>query len=268
MEYKQKFSPEGWENTRESYDIETLKNAKNQGQILQAIAEKCDENCNLHVQLGNDIYGIIPRNEMDAVNCDEYGIVRTSICENKVGQMVQFKVKEVYDEKRLLLSRKEVGKDAIEWVKNELEPGMILNGIVKNIRKFGVFVDIGDGIVGLLHIEDISVSRIKSPEERFSVGQKIKVVVKTIEKDNGRVVLSHKELLGNWEENVQDYEEKMIVDGTVKEADTYKNGLFIELKPNLVGLAEYKDGFRYGQKVKVYIKKIIKEKKKIKLLIV
>lgn len=54
----------------------------------------------------------------------------------------------------------------------------------------------------------------------------------------------------------------------MKEADQYQNGLFIELKPNLVGLAEYKDGFRYGQKVKVYIKKIIKDKKKIKLLIV
>ena len=54
----------------------------------------------------------------------------------------------------------------------------------------------------------------------------------------------------------------------MKEADSYKNGLFIELKPNLVGLAEYKDGFKYGQKVKVYIKKIIKDKKKIKLLIV
>lgn len=141
-------------------------------------------------------------------------------------------------------------------------------GIIKNIRKFGAFVDIGGGITGLLHIEDISISRIKSPEERFFVGQKIKVMIKSIDKENNRIVLSHKELLGNWEDNIQDFQEKMIVDGTVKEADQYKNGLFIELKPNLVGLAEYKDGFRYGQKVKVYIKKIIKDKKKIKLLIV
>lgn len=140
--------------------------------------------------------------------------------------------------------------------------------MVKNIRRFGAFIDIGSGITGLLHIEDISVSRIKSPEERFFVGQKIKVMIKSIDKENNRIVLSYKELLGNWEDNIQDFQEKMIVVGTVKEADQYKNGLFIELKPNLVGLAEYKDGFRYGQKVKVYIKKIIKDKKKIKLLIV
>ena len=136
------------------------------------------------------------------------------------------------------------------------------------MRKFGAFVDIGSGITGLIHIEDISISRIKSPEERFSVGQKIKVMIKSIDKENNRIVLSHKELLGGWEDNIEDYHEKMVVQGTVKEADKFKNGLFIELKPNLVGLAEYKDGFRYGQKVNVYIKKIIKDKKKIKLLIV
>ena len=72
----------------------------------------------------------------------------------------------------------------------------------------------------------------------------------------------------NKEENIQEFQEKTIVEGTIKEADQFKNGLFIELKPNLVGLAEYKDGFKYGQKVNVYIKKIIKDKKKIKLLIV
>ena len=62
---------------------------------------------------------------------------------------------------------KRCGKEALAWAKNELTCGMIVNGIVKNIRKFGAFVDIGGGVAGLLHIEDISVSRIKSPEERF-----------------------------------------------------------------------------------------------------
>ena len=58
--------------------------------------------------------------------------------------------------------------------------------MVKNIRRFGAFIDIGSGITGLLHIEDISVSRIKSPEERFFVGQKIKVMIKSIDKENNR----------------------------------------------------------------------------------
>ncbi len=84
--------------------------------------------------------------------------------------------------------------------------------MVKNIRKYGAFVDIGGGIIGLLHIEDISISRIKSPEERFFVGQKIKVMIKSIDKKNNRIVLSHKELLGNWEDNIQEFQEKMIVE--------------------------------------------------------
>ncbi len=129
-------------------------------------------------------------------------------------------------------------------------------------------MEIGGGIVGLLHIEDISVSRIKSPEERFFIGQKINVMIKSIDTENDKIVLSYKELLGNWEENIEGYNEKTVVEGIVKETDKYKNGIFIELKPNLVGLAEYKEGLEYGQKVKVYIKKIIKERKKIKLLII
>lgn len=63
-----------------------------------------------------------------------------------------------------------------------------------------------------MHIEDISVSRIKSPEERFFVGQKIKVMIKSIDKENNKIVLTHKELLGNWEDNIQDFQEKMVVD--------------------------------------------------------
>ena len=109
---------------------------------------------------------------------------------------------------------------------------------------------------------------MKSPNERFSIGQKINVMIKSIDNEKGRIVLSYKELLGNWEENAEGLEEKSIVDGIIKEADKYKNGIFVELKPNLVGMAEYKEGLVYGQRVKVLIKKIIKSKKKIKVVIV
>ncbi len=264
----QKFLPEGWNVEKENFNLEQLYEAKQNGTVMQGFVNRCDENCNLQISLDRDIIGIIPRNEMDAIHQDDFGMTKQSICKNKVNQFVQFKVKEIYDENRLLLSRKEAGQEALDWVKSDLQEGSVVNGIVKNMRKFGAFVDIGGGVTGLLHIEDISVSRIKSPEERFFVGQKIKVMIKSIDKEKNRIVLSHKELLGNWEDNVQDYQEKMVVEGTVKEADSHKNGLFIELKPNLVGLAEYKDGFSYGQKVNVFIKKIIKDKKKIKLLIV
>lgn len=267
MEY-QKFIPEGWIDTKVELNNTLLKEAFENGEILQGYVNDCDFNYNLHIDLGNNIKGIIPRNELEEINTDEFGYCSPNICKNKVNNFVQFKIKEIYDNEKIILSRKKVQKEALYWAKNELEPGMIVNGIVRNMRKFGAFVEIGGGVVGLLHVEDISISRIKSPEERFSIGQKINVMIKSIDKENDKIVLSYKELLGNWEDNVKEYNEKTVVEGIVKETDKFKNGIFIELKPNLVGLAEYKEGVEYGQKVKVYIKKIIKDRKKIKLLII
>lgn len=267
MEY-QKFIPEGWISTKDELNVNSIHMAFNNGEILQGKVSKCDSNYNLHVDLGNNIKGIIPRNEFEAINADEFGFCNPNICKNKVNSFVQFKIKEIYNDENVLLSRKKVQQEALEWIKNDLNVGDVVKGIIKNIRKFGVFVEIGGGVVGLLHIEDISVSRIKSPEERFSIGQKINVMIKSIDKQNNKIVLTHKELLGNWEENIKEYNEKTIVEGIVKETDKFKNGIFIELKPNLVGLAEYKEGLEYGQKVNVYIKKIINDRKKIKLLIV
>lgn len=121
---------------------------------------------------------------------------------------------------------------------------------------------------GLVHIEDISVSRIKSPAERLEIGQKINIMVKSIDRKTNRVILSYKEMLGTWEENISEFSQGMTVKGIAKETEKSKNGIFIELKPNLIGLAEYKEGIEYGQDVDVYIKRIIPEKKKIKLIIV
>lgn len=114
----------------------------------------------------------------------------------------------------------------------------------------------------------MSVSRIKSPYERFDIGQNIDVLVKNIDKEKNRISFTYKELLGTWEDNIKDYEQGTVVKGIARDATKDKNGIFIELKPNLVGLAEYKDNIEYGQNVDVYVKKIIPEKKKIKLNII
>lgn len=267
MEYL-KFIPEGWIENESNYGIDNIKDAFCNGKIMQGFVYDCDSNYNLHVKLGENLIGIIPRNEIDYIESDEYGYTRPSICKNKINSYVQFKVKEIYSDNQVILSRKKAHKEAIEWMKENLRVGQVVKGIVKNIRNYGVFIEIGAGVTGLLHIEDISVSRIKSPEERFYSGQKIDVMIKSIDKENGRIVLSYKELFGTWEDNVKSLKEKTIVKGIIKESDKFKNGLFVELKPNLVGMAEYKEGFWYGQEVDVYIKKIIPEKKKIKLVLI
>lgn len=152
-------------------------------------------------------------------------------------------------------------------IPDNLSDNMVLEGVVKNIEPYGVFVEVINGIVGLLHIEDISVARIKSPYERFEIGQNIKVMIKCIDQKSNRIFFTYKELLGTWEENAKLFKEKTKVKGIVRETEKNNNGIFIELKPNLVGMAEYKTDLNYGDNVDVYIKKIIPEKKKIKLII-
>ena len=150
----------------------------------------------------------------------------------------------------------------------EINEGDITKGIVKNIKPYGAFIKLENGQTGLLHIEDISVARIKTPKERLKIGQKVNIVVKSIDRENKRIDLSYKEMFGTWEENAKDFKQGQIVKGKVRETEKFKNGIFIELKPNLVGMAEYKTGLEYGQDVNVYVKKIIPEKKKIKLKII
>ena len=189
------------------------------------------------------------------------------MCTGKVHKFVQFRVKEVNDD-NVILSRKQVQKEALNWATNNLKVGEEISGIVKSIKPYGAFVEIGGGVVGLVHIEDLSVARIKTPYERLKIGQKVDIVVKSIDKEQNKIILSYKELFGTWEENAQKFTQGSTVKGKIRETEKNKNGIFIELTPNLVGMAEYKEGYQYGQDVDVYIKKIDKDKKKIKLLII
>lgn len=264
----QKFIPEGWLVEEGNISEKLINEALDNGRIITGKVSECDSNYNLHVDFNGKLKGIIPREEVEAMNIEETGFPKPNICMSKVNKYVQFKVKDIDKEGMVILSRKEVGKEALNWAINELSEGQILNGIVKNIRPYGVFVEIGGGVVGLLRIEDISVARIKNPTERFKIEEKINVMIKSIDKAKERILLTHKELLGTWEENANKFEEGTVVKGIIRETEKSKNGIFIELNPNLVGMAEYSDGYEYGEKVDVLIKKIIPEKKKVKLVLI
>ena len=264
----QRFIPEGWNEECKPVTLFDLNTAFEKGSIIDGVVTRCDSNYNLYVDLGNNMQGVIPREEVEAINIDETGFPKPNICISKVNKVVQFKVKGIQGTDVAILSRKDVGKDALKWVKEDLQVGDIVKGIVKNIRPYGVFVEIGGGVAGLLHIEDISVARIKTPLERFKIGQKINVMIKYIDRSKERILLTYKELLGTWEENINGFSEGDIVQGIVREEEKQKNGIFVELKPNLVGLAEYKENLEYGQRVNVNIRKIIPEKKKVKLVFV
>lgn len=247
----QKFIPEGWNSTPKIYTDEQLKEAKENSTILEGAIKRLDKN-NAYINLGKDKTGIIPKEEL--------GIY------NKSNKYVQFKVEEIKNN-TYILSRKAVQKDSLNWALNELKDGEMVKGIVRNIKPYGAFVEIGSGTVGLLHIEDISKARMKTPEERLKIGQKIPVVIKNINKVEKKFNLSYKEILGTWQDNIKEFKEGQTVQGIVREIAKGNKGIFIELKPNLVGMAEYQKDLEYGQKVNVYIKRIIPEKEKIKLII-
>lgn len=233
--------------------------------ILEAKAFMCDSDHNLIVNLGS-MKGIIPR-EDGALGIRE-GTVRDIAVISRVNRPVCFIVKgfdiDKYGKKYAVLSREAAQKQCLENYISRLVCGDVVDARITHLENFGAFADIGCGIVALMPIDTISVSRIEHPRERFTVSMDIKAIIKSIE--NGRISLSHKELLGTWEENAANFSPGETVSGIVRSVENY--GAFVELSPNLAGLAECKEGVKAGQQASVYIKSIIPEKMKIKLIII
>lgn len=245
--------------------IFALQEAMLQGKILEARVLICDNDHNLRIDLPC-AKGIIPREE-GALGIAE-GTTKDIALITKVNKPVCFKVKQILKEESggytAVLSRREVQQECMEEFISALTPGDVIPAKVTHLEQFGAFVDIGCGIPSLIPIDAISVSRISHPSDRFQTGQNIFVVIKDV--DGGRVWLSHKELLGTWEENASHFNYGETVSGIIRSVEEY--GIFVELAPNLAGLAEPKEGAAVGQHASVYIKALIPEKMKVKLIIV
>jgi len=265
------YSPEGrlahtYQNSEYLSSLEELERAYRDGAILEARVILCDAYHNLHVNLG-EYRGIIPKSEVLYSPSGE-GVKDIAVI-TRVGKNARFVItgfEEDDDGIRVMLSRRLAQQMCYENYIDNLICGDVIDCNVTHMESFGVFCDIGCGIVALLPIDCISVSRIGHPSERFYAGQHIKCIVKNIERDTGRVTLTHKELLGTWEENAGLFSAGETACGIVRSVESY--GIFVELTPNLAGLAEWCEGIEAGDSVAVYIKSIIPEKMKVKLVIV
>lgn len=264
------FFPEGHlseslENKSALQSQASLAEAMHEKRILEARALMCDSKHNLIVDL-KSMKGIIPREE-GAIGIKE-GVVRDIAVISRVNRPVCFMVQELFRDEEgkvtALLSRRAAQEKCRKEYINTLSPGDVLNARITHIEPFGAFADIGCGIVSLLPIDAISVSRIEHPRERFTVGMDIRAVVRSIEND--RITLSHKELLGTWEENAARFSPGETVGGIVRSIESY--GVFIELTPNLAGLAELRENIYPGQQASVFIKSILPSRMKIKLIII
>lgn len=264
-----RFLPEGRrletpENRAACASLEGLRSAGAQGTILEGQALSCSPEHHLTVSLG-PFTGVIPREEA-ALGVAE-GTVRDIAILSRVGKPVCFLVEEVREGPEgpsIRLSRRRAQVLAREALMAQLRPGMVIPCTVTHLEPFGAFVDMGCGLVSMIGIEHISVSRIPHPACRFSVGQEIFAAVLDTDPAAGRVRLTHRELLGTWAENAARFQAGMTVPGIVRGLKEY--GAFVELTPNLSGLAERKSGLREGDRVSVYIKAILPERMKIKLL--
>ena len=242
-----------------------LAEACRNGQILEGRAVLCDSVHNLIVDLGC-MKGVIPRAE-SAVGIRE-GAVRDIAILSRVNRPVSFLVTGFTEEPdgttTALLSRRLAQEQCRAHYLSVLTSGDVIDATITHLEPFGAFADIGCGIVALLPIDAISVSRISHPRERFSTGMEIRAVVKSIE--DGRITLTHKELLGTWAENAARFSPGETVAGVVRSVEPY--GVFVELAPNLAGLAEVREGVAPGQQVSVYIKSLIPSRMKVKLILI
>ncbi|MDE9956573.1 30S ribosomal protein S1 [Staphylococcus pseudintermedius] len=197
------------------------------------------------------------------------------------GRVLELKVEELEPEKnRVILSRKAVEAEENEKKKAELlqsiKAGDVIEGKVARLTNFGAFIDLG-GVDGLVHVSELSHEHVKSPEEVVSIGDTVKVKVRSVEQDSERVSLSIKDTLPSPFETIQEkYSEGDIVEGKVMRLASF--GAFVEIGSGLQGLVHISEishkhigtpgeVLEPGQTVKVKILGINPEEERISLSI-
>lgn len=242
-----------------------LAEAALEGQILEARAVLCDAQHSIHVNMPC-MEGIIPYHE-GAIGIAE-GLTRDIALISRVSKPVCFTVKEIRDieggKKCAILSRRQAQEKCRNEYISKLRCGDVIPAKVTRLESFGAFCDIGCGLPALMPIASLSVSRITHPSDRLYPGMDILGAVSSIQ--DGRICLSQRELLGTWEQNVAMFSQGETVAGIIRSVEEY--GVFVELTPNLAGLAEPREGVMPGQSAGVYIKSIIPSKMKLKLIII
>jgi small subunit ribosomal protein S1 len=236
--------------------------------ILEAMVEGCDSNLKLKLNIGEKVKGYIKFDELE-YRLD--GLKTKDIAAmSKVGRHIQFIPKSIIDDGNggyiVECSRKDAQELCYKEYISKLTPGDIIDARVVTAERFGVFCDVGCGVVALLPTNLISATHVIDTKALFRNNVKLKVIVKNIQAD-GKIQLSHRELLGTWEEESSKLKPGSIVCGTVLSVESY--GAFIRLTQNLSGLAANttildKLDLQSGDVVSVKVKSIINSADRVK----
>jgi ribosomal protein S1/(E)-4-hydroxy-3-methyl-but-2-enyl pyrophosphate reductase len=156
------------------------------------------------------------------------------------GETLRMKVLEAdRDKKNVVLSARQVQEEELAEVRTHvlesLNEGIIVEGIVRRVVNFGAFVDIGDGVEGLLHVSDMAWTRTEDPRDVVSEGERIRVKVLAVDRERERISLGLKQTLPDpWDDVTTRYPVGSIVKGTVTK--TVDFGAFVQLEPGIEGL--------------------------------
>ncbi len=222
-----------------------------------------------------DVFGIeafLPGSQIDVKPIRDYDIF--------VDKTMEFKVVKINPEfKNVVVSHKALIEEELEQQKKEiiskLEKGQVLEGVVKNITSYGVFIDLG-GVDGLIHITDLSWGRIQHPEEVVQLDDKINVVILDFDNEKKRIALGMKQLVPHpWDAMDDSLKVGDIVKGKVVVIADY--GAFVEVAPGVEGLIHVsemswtqhlhsaQDFVKVGEEVDAVILTLEREERKMSL---
>ncbi|MEZ4798339.1 MAG: 30S ribosomal protein S1 [Flavobacteriales bacterium] len=236
---------------------------------------KGDVKCRTKGGLIVDVFGIeafLPGSQIDVKPIRDYDVY--------VGKVMELKVVKINNEfKNVVVSHKALIEAELEEQKKQimsgLEKGQVLEGVVKNITSYGVFVDLG-GVDGLIHITDLSWGRINHPEEVVTLDEKINVVILDFDDEKKRIALGLKQLSAHpWDALQESLQEGQKVKGKVVVLADY--GAFVEVAPGVEGLIHVsemswsshlrsaQDFLKVGDEVECVVLNVDKDERKLSL---
>jgi len=194
-----------------------------------------------------------------------------------IGDVVEAMVLTVdINNKKISLSVKQLEQDPWLKIAGNYPVAAKVKGKVKHIVDYGAFVELEDGIEGMIHVSDISwTKKLKNPSEVLKKGQKVEAVILSVEMENRKIGLGLKQLIPDpWTQIVEKFKVGSLIEGTVTKITNF--GIFVELEPELEGLlhiseldssvtAKLDEAYKVGDKIKVQVIKIDDEKRQIGL---
>lgn len=261
------FVPEG-RLTREfpKYRGKAIKSMIANRAIISAYVNSVSEDGEVQIKIGKNVDGFIKCEQF----IDSVGTVKKDghSAKHMLGKMISVVIIDIKskdtDKYYVEASRKKAQHICRSIHLSRLRCGDIIDASILSASDNGIFCDIGCGIVSIMAIKDFGVSKMLCPKYQLKGIRNIRVVVKQISDSN--IYVSHKELLGTWEENASQLSIGETIKGQVIQSN--EKGIFVRVKDNLYGLADANEKVQVGSIVEVRVINVVPNKMKLKLELV